>query len=102
MKLQKGSYNGLVFVVLLLGFGILTALSWFLAYGHGEGCDSTICIAGYYSFYLFRFPTHNIIFLKEGLVKDLFIPGLIVNVFFYSSLITFIVARSRGGRKVNM
>jgi hypothetical protein len=72
--------------------GILTGLSWLTAFAYDEGTTyESIGIIGYYSFHIFRFPSHNIIWLKPELIGKWFFPGLLINVVFYASLITTVL-----------
>jgi hypothetical protein len=83
----------LIFIVSTLVIGFLTALSLLLAFANDEQGPSTLGLIGHYSFYVFRFPTHNLIWLEPELISSLFIPGLFVNVFLYSTLMTYIIVR---------
>jgi hypothetical protein len=90
---DRRAINILIFIFSLFVIGILTALSWLLAFANDEGGPSLIGKIGHYAFLIFRFPTHNLIWLKPELISKWFVPGLIVNVFIYSALTTFIVVK---------
>jgi len=93
-KADRQAYIGFVFFVSLTIIGLLTGISILLAFGYDEGTlDNTLGLLGHYSFLLFRFPTHNLIWLKPELISELFVPGLVVNIFIYSTLATYIITR---------
>jgi hypothetical protein len=79
--------------------GIVTGVSWLLAFANDEQGPSFIGSIGHYMFLLFRFPTHNLIWLRPELISDWFVPGLVINVFLYSILTTGIVAKIRGKKE---
>jgi hypothetical protein len=98
---DKQAFNTLIFIISFIFIGILTTLSWILAFGNDEGGPSTIGLIGYYSFHVFRFPTHNLIWLKPELISKLFAPGLLINVLLYSALTTFFVSKLKNRRRTN-
>ena len=75
--------------------GILTGISLLLAFANDEGGPSLIGTIGYYMFLLFRFPTHNLIWLKSELISTWFFPGLVINIVLYSILTTYVAAKLR-------
>lgn len=82
-----------VFLISFLIIGTLTFFSFLTAFAYDEGTiNKTIGMIGYYSFYIFRFQTHNIIWMKPQWIDALFFPGLICNVFLYSIVVTFIIS----------
>jgi hypothetical protein len=92
---NRQAYYILIFILSVFVIGSLTGLSWFLAFANdeqGAGLPETI---GYCAFLVFRFPTHNLIWLRPDLISSLFFPGLMVNVILYSVLTTFIVAKAQ-------
>lgn len=92
----------LTFIVSAFVIGLLTALSFLLAWSNDEQGPNTLGLIGHYSFYVFRFPTHNLIWLRPEWIGPLFFPGLFVNVVLYSTLITYAVTqfnRFKGQRK---
>ena len=98
---NRQAFNILIFIFSLFVIGILTALSWLLAFANDEGGPSLIGTIGHYSFLIFRFPTHNLIWLRPELISKWFTPGLIINVFLYFLLVTFIAAKVRNRKKEN-
>lgn len=90
MKISdRATWTVLIYLVSLCVIAPLTFLSWLIAFGHDEGTMyEPLGIIGYYSFYVFRFPTHNFLTLDND--GDFFF-GLIINVFINSALATFIV-----------
>jgi hypothetical protein len=88
---DKFVWTVLTYVVSLFIIAPLTFISWLLAFAHNEGASvGSAGVVGYYAFYLFRFPTHNLIdwFNVKG---DYFFIGLILNIFINAGLMTWIV-----------
>jgi hypothetical protein len=94
---DRQAFNGLMFIISSFIIGLLTALSLVLAWANEEQGPNTIRLIGHYCFYIFRFPTHNLVWQRPELIDKLFFPGLLVNVFLYASLTTFVIARIRRG-----
>ena len=91
---EKIADSIVIFIISMLIISFMTFLSFITAFAHDEGTiNETIGIIGYYSFYVFRFPSHNIIWLKPELIGKLFMPGLFINIIFYSTALTIIINR---------
>jgi hypothetical protein len=95
------SVNIVIFIFSVFIISILTGISWFLAFANDEQGPSLVGAIGHYMFLVFRFPTHNIIWLRPELINSWFVPGLAINVFLYSMLTTVIVAKLRINRQQN-
>lgn len=93
------SINIVIFLFSLFVIGLLTGVSWLLAFANDEQGPSLIGSIGHYMFLLFRFPTHNIIWMNPELIGAWFFPGLAINVVLYSILTTIVVARIRTRRE---
>lgn len=96
---NRQAFNVLIFFFSLLIIGLLTTLSWILAFANDEQGPSLIGSIGHYMLLLFRFPTHNIIWLRPELISTWFVPGLAINVFLYSALTTVIMAKIRAKKE---
>lgn len=90
--------TALTFILLVAAIGLLTVVSWLLAFANEEQGPSTIGLIGTYAYYVFRFPTHNLIWLKPDLISSLAFPGLFVNVLLYSALATYVIVRIKKRR----
>jgi hypothetical protein len=96
---NKQAFNGLIFILSSFILAILAGVSFIVAWAHDEGTiNEGIGYIGYYSFCVFRFPTHNLLwyFMPYSSRVDFFFLGLFINVLLYVTLTTFIVSRIRG------
>lgn len=93
------SINIVIFFFSLFFIGVLTGISWLLAFANDEQGPSFIGSIGHYMFLVFRFPTHNMIWLRPELISTWFVPGLAINVLLYSILTTVVVSKIRAKRE---
>ena len=92
--------NILVFLLSSFIIGILTAISFVGAFAVDEGTASGfIAQVLYHAFLIFRFPMHNLIWLKPELIGAWFVPGLFINIIIYGSLTTFIISKLRNRKR---
>jgi hypothetical protein len=95
---RKIRFSIKLFVLLLPIVGSLILVSLLIEVGYDEGMISGFWAEfAHYSFYLFRFPSHNLIWETNTATNPLtFMGGLCINVLFNSLILTLIISNIKG------